>query len=394
MVGLTATAVIAGALPADAHPSFASSPTVNFLPNALGGTGAAGVAPPYIAGSSPVIVLRLPDEIGTTFPASPATSPDDNTVEAKVRIPAGWTNPACGAVKKQINNAFTFNTNQPGDAATGWTCAIEDVDGHKVLHWTGPQAATSADAAQFFEFTVTAPSPTTPTRYGSLPGSGFATGEGFVVDQIYASGAGSGGAASGIKHWVPPNDPSVAGITPAPSNIASGLLRTVSAPGATGSGAGQTINAVVPATGPGGAFSLSVPTSGAIGLTPGTPTAGYFPFAGALNAMSLTDTRAAGPGWSVSGVASAFNTLSTDSAKYLGWTPKVLTAGASAVAGGVVLNALDTTAGPGLQTAQGLATGTSGAGTGTASLGADLNLKLPASTPPGTYSATLTLTAI
>src|SRR4051794_31984189 len=118
--GATLAAVLASALPASAHPSFASSPTVNFLPNALGGGGGAGVAPPYPGGSTPTIVLRLPDEDTATLAGK-----DNNTVQAKIQVPAGWTSPACGDVRKQVNNAFTFNTNQPGDLVPGWTCAVE-----------------------------------------------------------------------------------------------------------------------------------------------------------------------------------------------------------------------------------------------------------------------------
>lgn len=400
--GATATAVLATALPASAHPSFASSPTVNFLPNALGGTGVSGTAPPYRAGSSPTVVLRLPDEDTATF-----NGKDNNTVQATVTIPSGWTNPACGDVRNQVNNAFTFNTNQPGDLVAGWTCAVETrTDGHKVLHWTGPQAATSAESAQFFAFTVTTPSPSIVTRYGSLSGSGFETGEGFYSDQIYASGA--GGDEAGIRHWIPPNAPNATIPNPAHTGapgdttpatianprVASGLLRTVAPSGAFGSGAGQTIQVTVPQTSPVGELTLSIPANGAIDLTTGTATAGYYPFSGALNTMTLSDTRAGGPGWSVSGVASAFSGLDADSARYLGWTPKVLSPGAGAVASPVVANALDTPAGPGLQTSKGLATGTSAAGTPNASLSADLNLKLPVATPPGTYSSTMTITAI
>ena len=41
-----------------------------------------------------------------------------------------------------------------------------------------------------------------------------------------------------------------------------------------------------------------------------------------------------------------------------------------------------------------LATGTAGAGRGSAQLGADIDLVLPTTVEPGTYTATLTLTAV
>lgn len=118
--------------------------------------------------------------------------------------------------------------------------------------------------------------------------------------------------------------------------------------------------------------------------------------AGALRPVTVTDTRAAKPGWNASGQVSAFTASAGGSfgGKYLGWTPQVLgqASGQGVVAGPV--------APPGFTSGNGIAGGAvlgsapAGGGRGTAQLGAQLRLELPTETAAGTYTATLTLTAI
>ncbi|MEV7281491.1 Ig-like domain-containing protein [Streptomyces sp. NPDC093111] len=120
---------------------------------------------------------------------------------------------------------------------------------------------------------------------------------------------------------------------------------------------------------------------------------------GAINPVTLTDTRAGNPGWSVSGQVTDFADGGTHriNGQNLGWTPKVVDKGAAqtvtpgtpvAAAGGLAPADPGTA---GLKSSRSLATGT---GLGTAHLGADLALNAPTSTVAGTYTATLTLTAI
>ena len=121
--------------------------------------------------------------------------------------------------------------------------------------------------------------------------------------------------------------------------------------------------------------------------------------AGAINPVTLTDTRAGNPGWSVSGQVSDFSDGGTHSinGQNLGWTPNVVdksvaqtvTAGSPVAAASGVAPGDPGTAG--LKSSRSLATGT---GLGTAHFGADLSLNAPTSTVAGTYTATLTLTAI
>ncbi|MCF3133792.1 Ig-like domain repeat protein [Streptomyces olivochromogenes] len=129
------------------------------------------------------------------------------------------------------------------------------------------------------------------------------------------------------------------------------------------------------------------------------PTGDLLTTAGKINPVTLTDTRAGNPGWSVSGQASDFSDGGTHTinGQNLGWTPNVVdkSAGQTAAAGAVVDPANGVASGDagnaGLKSSRSLATGT---GLGTAHFGADLALKVPTSTVAGTYTATLTLTAI
>ncbi|MEU3921713.1 Ig-like domain-containing protein [Streptomyces sp. NPDC029004] len=120
---------------------------------------------------------------------------------------------------------------------------------------------------------------------------------------------------------------------------------------------------------------------------------------GAINPVTLTDTRAGNPGWSVSGQLTDFSDGGTHliNGQNLGWTPKLIDKGASqtvtpgaavAAANGVAPADAGTA---GLKSSRSLANGT---GLGTAHVGADLALNAPTSTVAGTYTATLTLTAI
>jgi hypothetical protein len=137
---------------------------------------------------------------------------------------------------------------------------------------------------------------------------------------------------------------------------------------------------------------FSIAFSGApVLLTANGPQGTHFSFTGSINPVTVTDTRASAPAWTLSGLTGDFTGLA-GSAKYLGWTPTMATPGGGAVLGPVVASGFDS--GDGLSVPKELAHGLSGHPPGTAAVGADLNLKLPAGTPGGTYSSILTLTAI
>ncbi|WP_433532851.1 choice-of-anchor M domain-containing protein [Micromonospora sp. CA-263727] len=120
--------------------------------------------------------------------------------------------------------------------------------------------------------------------------------------------------------------------------------------------------------------------------------------AGSLRPVTVTDTRAATPGWSASGqLPKDFVSAdgATFSAGYLGWTPEVVRqSGGQGVVAGPTVAPYTVGVGGGLGNSATLGSAPAGAGRGTATLSAGLRLHLPTETAPGTYTATLTLTAI
>ena len=120
---------------------------------------------------------------------------------------------------------------------------------------------------------------------------------------------------------------------------------------------------------------------------------------GALKPVTVTDTRAAQPGWTASGqVADGFRTEDgkTFAGGYLGWTPSITAQGdRQGVVAGPVAHPYGTVQPhTGLGGSAVLATAPNGQGLGTARLDAALKLSVPTDTAAGTYTGTLTLTAI
>src|SRR5579859_2512758 len=138
-----------------------------------------------------------------------------------------------------------------------------------------------------------------------------------------------------------------------------------------------------------GAFTFSV-ASGTVTLTVSGTNA-----TGALNAVTVSDTRNTFPGWSVSGQTSDFAGSGTAaggtiSGNQLGWAPTDTSLGTGATLGGTVAPGS-----PGLgTTAAVLAQAHAGNGFGNSVLGANLTLAIPATAPAGAYAATMTLTAV
>ncbi len=112
---------------------------------------------------------------------------------------------------------------------------------------------------------------------------------------------------------------------------------------------------------------------------------------GRLPAVRVTDTRAADPGWTLSGSTSAFtSTAGLDSGASMGWAPAVVAASeGQAVTAGPVVAADD---GLGLGLGATLAHTGAGHGRGTADLDAALLVHTPTTTPAGAYTSTITLT--
>jgi len=127
-----------------------------------------------------------------------------------------------------------------------------------------------------------------------------------------------------------------------------------------------------------------------VSLTEAANAGAYWQSTGEIKPIKVTDSRPGGGAWSISGQVSDFT--GGVSGKYLGWTPKVTATGSGATPGVQVQSGF--TAGNGVKDASTLASASVGHAGGTATLGADLDLKLPIATPAGTYSATLTITAL
>jgi len=148
-----------------------------------------------------------------------------------------------------------------------------------------------------------------------------------------------------------------------------------------------------------GALVVSVANSQVVLPSPVLNAAGdLMTTSGSLNPITLTDTRAGNPGWTISCQVGDFSDGATGriNGQDLGLAPKVLdlSAAQNATAGGVVapaaVEAADTGQ-AGLKTARTLVTGQ---GLGTAHFGGALTLNVPTDTAPGTYTTTLTITAI
>jgi hypothetical protein len=205
---------------AGAHAGFKAYSAFGFAPNPTGGSNAASgdqATPPYSAATTVTMSMRAAVEVPTGQSWDPALY---SNVRVDIIVPTGWTNPTCGTANLQVNDASTGNTNQPGAAVAGWSCTLtNDGAGHQLLRYTGPavaQGGLQSDAAQYFIFTVTTPSPMVDTTYG-VGGT-----EGFIADQYYAD--------SNVSHWYPSTD--YVGTYPAggqPTTPAAGLLRTVAA---------------------------------------------------------------------------------------------------------------------------------------------------------------------
>lgn len=111
---------------------------------------------------------------------------------------------------------------------------------------------------------------------------------------------------------------------------------------------------------------------------------------GELLPVTVTDTRAGGPPWSLSGGLD--DPDGHLSGEHLGWAPQLLSPGAGAVAGDALAPGPDP--GPGLAGPSVLASSPGGHDPGSATVGAVVELWLPKDTPAGTYTATLTVTAL
>ena len=214
----------------------------------------------------------------------------------------------------------------------------------------------------------------------------------------------SGGTAIGTPVAV--NASGVATTTTTFSAAATVALSAVFTPtNTTGfSGSTGTYSETVTTTNPNSGtepISVSVPSTGTFTLTVATGTvnltsnAGGTSATGALNPVTVSDTRNSFPGWQVTGQESTFTGSGssagfTISGDQLGWVPTD-----TALGTGVTLGPTVNPAAPGLGTTAGvLAQAHAPSGNGTSVLGANLTLAIPASAAAGPYAGTMTITAV
>ncbi len=146
---------------------------------------------------------------------------------------------------------------------------------------------------------------------------------------------------------------------------------------------------------PGGAVTWTIPSNDPVALGGVVDQGAYLQSTGEINPVTVTDTRTYQTNaWTLSGQLGDFTDGGANSidGKYLGWSPKVTSAGAGATVGDALASGWDS--GSGLKSGAVLGSAADGHATGSGSLGADLTLKVPAETPTGSYTATLTLTLL
>jgi hypothetical protein len=215
----------------------------------------------------------------------------------------------------------------------------------------------------------------------------------------------SGGSASLTVSTLAQGDHSLtASFAPTDStafaaSTATAVPFTVTAPTGGGTGGSSTGSESINTSVAPGALALSVAGSQvnlpALALN---NTSTQFTTAGPIQTVTVTDTRAGAPGWSLSGQVADFASGShTINAENLGWAPNLVNKGDSVkvTLGGNVapangVGSADTGV-LGLKSSRTLA---SAAGLGTAQLGADLSLVAPTSTVAGAYTGVLTLTVM
>jgi hypothetical protein len=147
-----------------------------------------------------------------------------------------------------------------------------------------------------------------------------------------------------------------------------------------------------------GSLIISIPLSQVVLPSPVLNKSGdLFTSAGRLQPITVTDNRSGDPGWTLAGVLSGAQGALSISGEDLGWVPSVVDeAPGQVVILGMTVSPtpLSATGAGGLAQPQILASTPAGSGLGTAHLDAALLFNALTGLTAGTYTATLTLTAI
>jgi hypothetical protein len=293
-------------------------------------------------------------------------------------------------------------------------------------------------------YTVSPPGTPTTTTLSAAPPSGTAAGSGGTLSVTLTStttptgtagsvhffdgstdlGAGSYNAGTGVATltatFTVGNHPLIATFTPTSNTFqpSSSSILNYSVVGQ--NSAAVPIDAQNNTAPFAGSLVLQVATGTAVHLTqvdPSTP-AGHpaqatdptghrhaWVFNGGLSGVSVIDTRpdpsgtGHGFGWTLNGQASSFvNGSTVYPASYLGWTPALVAAGSDAEgtvnAGAFIDSILKTASSDGLLTSKTFAKAPAGNGLGTQNVSASFELRIPDTSPTGTYTSTLTVTLV
>lgn len=219
------------------------------------------------------------------------------------------------------------------------------------------------------------------------------TGETSFTDFVGQLQFDAGGGFTAVQPATPTPEPTA---TPEPTPTPTPT--PVSTPTPTPAPGSQNINVTIPGLAD-GLLTLTVGGDGTVNLTDASFQGTFLQATGRLDPVTITDTRQGNEGpydWTSSGVVSDFigsNSLNMIPGEHLGWTPTVVTAGGGAVAGPLVTPGFPL-AGPGLGSPQVFASAPGGHPTGSATLDALLDLRMPVTQAPDSYAATMTFTVL
>ncbi|MGQ0843862.1 MAG: hypothetical protein ACT4QF_06980 [Sporichthyaceae bacterium] len=379
----TVLAVVAASVVAspDGHATLADggTPTSNSSPGLAWFLNPSGALSPGLARP---MALSVP-HFGSHFsPAVPG-----RTTRLRLDLPPGWTQQSCGSA--------AFHTPSTASAQfAAWTCSATVVDGGTEIVWTGavPTPAPPADTRLVVSLVATPPVSEEPVSFGAAGSPA----PGFWVEAVYTEGL-----QTIAQAWRAPNAAGVRKGIEAPGLVLAVNGSTApppppcSAPPGAGPPGTQCLGVVVPNFEL-GEFVWTISGDRFVNLTNRQDRGAYTEFFGDIDPVLVHDTRLGGPKWSISGYVDEFS--GGLSGRLLGWDPIVLSGlgSAAAVAGPVVQAALPqgSDVDLGLLQSRLLASAPVGHPPMDVRIGAALTARVAADTPPGTYSAVLTLTAL
>lgn len=332
----------------------------------------------------------------TPFGSPTAVDPSGNAVVTSAFTTAG---------AHTVTAAFTGSGANVGNSVSpglAYTVSLTPADATTTALSISPASATSIDSVALTATVADTPNPgTKPT--GTVQ---FADGGTNIGSPVAVSAAGTASLSqtfpAGAHSFTAAYLPSNANVFAASASTSQAYTVTAFA----GVSASEKIETTIAA----GSLVVSVADTSTVVLPSPTlnATATFLTTGGRIHPVTITDTRAGNPGWTLSGQVSDFvNTNGPTTTPIpgadLGWTPNVIDKSTlQNVIPGSLVNPENPplTANPavadlnGLHVSRVLASAPAAAGTGTAHVDALLALNVPTTTVAGTYDATLTLTAI